>query len=72
MWKGDVLDSPILTTDWGAGEPSNGNGEPGETQDCLALFGDSTHNIGQAIDLWFRWDDGACSYTANFICEKEG
>ena len=72
VWKGDVVDSPILTTDWGAGEPNNKIGETGEPQDCLALFGDSTHDIGQAIDRWFRWDDGRCSYAANFICEKEG
>ena len=67
VWKGDVVDSPILMTDWGAGEPNNGNGDPKGDQDCLGLFGDSA--ITSPAN-WFRWDDGWCSDAKSFICEK--
>ena len=66
VWKGDVVDSPILMTDWAEQQPDNdkyGNGD----QDCLGLFGDSA---ATSSANWFRWDDGSCSDAMSFICEK--
>ena len=65
VWKGDVVDSPILVTDWAAGDPNNGEGDWRGAQDCLALYGDTL-----AVGTWFRWDDGFCTYPRYFICEK--
>jgi len=55
-WQGSI-ETEISVEDWKAGEPNN----VGQSQDCLALF---------EYDRSFQWDDGTCSRSFYFICEK--
>lgn len=64
LWKGEVADSPMITTDWAAGEPNNNGGIL--HQDCLQLFGDQNWS---AKSHWFKFDDLSCDIKQGFICE---
>lgn len=70
VWKGPLVDSPMLVTDWAAKEPNNGNVPEGaaRSQDCVHIYGDRQDL--NSVTQRFRWDDDDCGRGYPFICEK--
>ena len=64
MWKGEVADALMLSTDWAATEPNNYQ----NSQGCLQLYAD-TATLDPATQ-WFRFDDVSCDDMQGYVCEK--
>lgn len=64
VWKGEVVDAPILIADWASGQPDN----HGDSQGCVRLVGD--YSGYPSATWWFRFDDSSCAITRGFICER--
>ena len=69
-----MTDSPILSFDWGEGEPNDDLGVGlGVDEDCLVLFGAPEPHRGDTRnlrDVWYRFNDDKCDHYFIFICEK--
>lgn len=62
LWYGNTTHTPILKFDWAPGQPNDWGG----AQSCLSLF---PRREGD-VDGSYSWDDGTCSISAPFVCEK--